>query len=162
MAALWFASVGDVCALLVDATAGGDPFISSILRTGPARGGLEIPVLVPGIDAALGGGSSTSSMLLTGERGVNGEEARPGAELAEPLCREAGVPSNKAKTSLRSSSSMDSNDMWCDIIAIVVSLRHLGEFLGRCLIEGLYADGVGNGSDEAGAGEALSRVPVID
>jgi hypothetical protein len=81
--ALWFASVGDACALLVEATArGGDSPISSILRMEAGRGGVESPVLGPAIEPGLGGGgASISSMLLTGDRGVSGEEARPASEL---------------------------------------------------------------------------------
>jgi hypothetical protein len=106
IAALWFTSVGEVCALL--AALGGGEVISSMLRTGWERGGLAT-------DADLGGASPMSSMLLTGDRGVKGEADRPGAELANPLCR-AGVASNKANTSFLSSSSMDSNDICFDMI----------------------------------------------
>jgi len=82
--------------------------------------------MIPATDADLGGGLSTSSMLLTGDLGVNGEEARPVAELAEPLCREAWDPSNKAKTSLASSSIMDSKDICCDMIMMLVGVFALG------------------------------------
>jgi hypothetical protein len=123
MVALWFVSVGDVCALLVDATlGGGGPDISSILRTRPPeRCGASIPVVGPDTEAALGGASPTSSMLLTGDRGVKGDEARPGREFAEGLCRAAGLFSNNASTSLRSSSIIDSNDMGPDMIAMIFS-----------------------------------------
>jgi len=50
---------------------------------------------------------------------VKGDEARPeAAELADPLVRPDGGPSNKARTSLRSSSNIDSNDICLAIVAI--------------------------------------------
>ena len=162
--ALWFASVGDDCALLVEAAAafvdafanlvegflvfveacvilgevvagGSGVLMSSILRTAGGGesmssmlriGGLLIPPpFVPGRDECLGTGGSTSSMLLTGDRGVaNGEPVRAGApvELAEPLCLPpAAVLSRRAKTSLRSSSNTASIDIGlCAMIAVYV------------------------------------------
>lgn len=126
MTALWFASTGDVCALLVEEVVEGrGVLMSSMLRTG-GGGGLSIsnilrigglvvpPPLVPGSEECLATGGSTSNILLTGDRGVaKGEPVRAGpVELAEPF----GLPpavwlSRMAKTSFRSSSNTDSNDM---------------------------------------------------
>jgi len=107
--------------------AGGDPFISNILRT-VVRGGLVIPPFVPAIDECLGAGSSAiSSMLRTGDRGtfVKGEAALPCfAEPIEPFARAVDVASSKANTSLRSSSNMDSRDI-C-LLAMMASAAKLG------------------------------------
>ncbi len=104
--------------------AGDDGETSSILRMGGVvRCGLATPPLELGTEAFRGGAlSSISSMLRIGDRGfVYGEEARPDpAELAGPLARpDAEGPSNKARTSLLSSSSIDSSDLcWLAMCAI--------------------------------------------
>jgi len=147
--ALWFASVGEVCTLFVEGAAGlTDAFdvlgetefedsgvlISNILRTGGGElrssmlriGGLLIPPpFVPGSEACRTAGGSTSSMLLTDERGVaKGDPvcAGPPVELAEPLgLPPAELASRMAKTSLRSSSNTASIDVGlCAIIAVYV------------------------------------------
>ena len=140
MTALWFTSVGDDCALFVDAVpkeravaGGGGVVISNILRIAGVVsmsnmlriGGLLIPPppFVPGRDECLGAGGSISNMLLTGERGVaKGDPVRAGppAELAAPLGLPlAAVPSRMAKTSFRSSSNTDSKDIClCAMIAV--------------------------------------------
>lgn len=60
---------------------------------------------------------------------MNGEAARPDpdpVELADPLGRPLVVLSNKARTSLLSSSSMDSNDICLfAIIAVAADSLHL-------------------------------------
>lgn len=90
---------------------GGGESMSSILRIG----GLLTPVpLVPGRDLCLGMAKSTSSMLLTGERGVaKGEPVRaePPVKLAEPDGLPLAVLSRRAKTSFLSSSSAASIDI---------------------------------------------------
>jgi hypothetical protein len=154
MAARWFDSVGDDCALFVEAYAfgffggavagGRGVLVSNILRTGGGGGvsmssilrigGLLIPplLLVPGKEECLGTGASTSSMLLTGDRGVaKGDPVRATGpvEVAEPF----GLPfpadaSRMAKTSFRSSSNTDSNDMsLCAMFAEYVYRLRLAE-----------------------------------
>lgn len=103
--------------------AAGGVSISNILRIGAIRGELVVPPFVVTLDRRLGGTSpSMSNMLRTGDRGfVKGDEARPEVlELADPLVRPAGGPSNKARTSLRSSSNIDSNDICLAIFENVV------------------------------------------
>ena len=87
----------------------GSPSTSSMLRTGTMRGE-PVPFVEP-LDVRLGGASpSISSMLRTGDRVlVKGDEARPA--VAEPLTCPAAGRSNRAKTSLRSSSNTASIDI---------------------------------------------------
>jgi hypothetical protein len=58
---------------------------------------------------------------------VKGDEARPEVvELADPRVRPAGGPSSNARTSLRSSSNIDSNDTCFAIVAIAVEALRSG------------------------------------
>jgi hypothetical protein len=114
---LCWASVGEVCALRVDCGAGG-LLMSSMLRMAPVRGGFEMPLLVPAIEACRGGAGSSdiSNILRTGDLGVrNGEDVLPPepAELAEPRCTRVGWvdPSSSASTLFLSSSSAASMDI---------------------------------------------------
>jgi hypothetical protein len=109
--------------------AAGGVSISSMLRIGAIRGEPVVPPFVPTLDKRLGGTSpSISNMLRTGDRGfVKGDEARPDVlELADPLVRPAVGPSNKARTSLRSSSNIDSNDICLAIFVIAVESVRCG------------------------------------
>jgi hypothetical protein len=94
--------------------------MSNMLLTEPARGGAGVAPLVLPRGEGLGTVSSAiSSMLRTGDLGVNGDEARPEpVELADPLLRTPGLPSNSARTSFRSSSNIDSNDIWFAMVAV--------------------------------------------
>ncbi len=84
--------------------------MSNILRIEAGLGGLPSPPFVDEMDADLGGGSPTSNMLRMGDRGfVKGDGARP--DVADFLGRPAAPPSSKARTSLRSSSNIDSRDI---------------------------------------------------
>ena len=88
-----------------------------------------VPPFVATLDKRLGGTSpSISNMLRTGDRGfVKGDEARPEVvELADPLVRAAVGPSNKARTSLRSSSNIDSNDICLAIFVNAVDTLRFG------------------------------------
>jgi hypothetical protein len=107
--------------------AGAGVSISNILRIGTIRGEPETPPFVATLDERLGGASrSISNILRTGDRGfVKGDEARPESfEPVDPLLRPAGGPSNKARTSFRSSSNIDSNDICFAIVADVVDGLH--------------------------------------
>jgi hypothetical protein len=146
--ALWCASVGDVCALL-DEVGGGGLLISSILRIGAVRGGVARPLLVPDTEAGLRmGSSSISSMLRTGDRGVTkGETALPDpVELADPLVRPEGIPSNKAKTSLRSSSNIDSSDI---TIVVLLAVAAAGSLCLENLSAGVFVQPCGLGYVDA-------------
>jgi hypothetical protein len=110
----------------VEAEAGFGVSISNILRTGTMRGELETPPFVTTLDERLGFGSKPiSNMLRTGDRGfvgfagfVKGDGARPESlDPDDPRARPAGGPSNKARTSFRSSSNIDSNDMCLAMVA---------------------------------------------
>ena len=116
----------------VEAEAGFGVSISNILRTGTMRGELETPPFVTTLDERLGEGSKPiSSMLRTGDRGfvgfagfagfagfVKGDGHGPGSlDPDDPRARPAGGPSNKARTSFRSSSNIDSNDMCLAMVA---------------------------------------------
>ena len=58
---------------------------------------------------------------------MKGDEARPEVvELADPLIRPVGGPSNKARTSLRASSNIDSNDICFARVAITVEALRFG------------------------------------
>jgi hypothetical protein len=112
--------------LRTGAGAGAGVSISNILRIGTIRGELETP-FVATLGERLGSASrSISNILRTGDRGfVKGDEARPESfEPDDPLVRPAGGPSNKARTSFRSSSNIDSNDICFAIVADVVDGLH--------------------------------------
>lgn len=83
--------------------------MSSILRKGAERGGVVSAAPEPETDADLGGAVLISSMLLVGGFGERGEDAAP---WEASRCCEAGVPSNIANTSFRSSSSIVSRDIF--------------------------------------------------
>lgn len=89
--------------------------MSSMLRTRGAPG--ESPLMRARGEDFGPVASPISSILRTGERGARGDEARPDPELTEPLLRALGGLSNSARTSLRSSSNIDSNDMFCAMVA---------------------------------------------
>ena len=102
--------------MLRTGAAGGVP-MSNMLRTGTIRGELFFAAM---LDKSPGGSSELiSNMLRTDDWGlVKGDDSRPDVllELPDPLGRPAGGPSNKARTSFRSSSNMDSNDLCLAIL----------------------------------------------
>jgi len=93
--------------------------MSNMLRIGTIRGEFAVAFFAAMLDKSPGGSSELiSNMLRTEVWGlVRGDDSRPDVlELEDPLCRPAGGPSNRARTSFRSSSSMDSNDMCLAIL----------------------------------------------
>ena len=98
--------------------------MSSMLRIGAAGG---MPLLPEAMELDRAGDRETpgiSSKLRTGDRGEYGDDDRPTAMLAGRLgpCWRS---SSRARTSLRSSSSMASMDMGCfDMMAGCAPGRH--------------------------------------
>jgi hypothetical protein len=75
-----------------------------------------MPLFAATLDDRLGGTSESISNMLR-----IGDESRANVlELADPLGFPAGGPSNRARTSLRSSSNIDSNDICLAILANAV------------------------------------------
>ena len=118
--------------------------MSSMLRIGPVRGALVMPLVVPAMEACRGGAGSLdiSNILRTGDLGVRkGEEVLPSepAELAEPRCTRVGWvdPSSSARTLFLSSSSAAS----IDIIGFAIVK------LGFCLETSCDSAPVGSGTD---------------
>ena len=107
-----------ISSMLLAGPAGGVP-MSNILRIGVIRGEFVVAFFAAMLDKSPGGSSELiSNMLRTVDWGlVRGDDSRADVlELADPLVRPAGGPSSRAKTSFRSSSNMDSNDICLAIL----------------------------------------------